>query len=381
MKICFASPTVGTIQGGVESTIRQFAKHLCKEHEVTVLTGRNRKLGTQKDVMNVPYEILTVPYWPRFTTLNNMACRVNRRLTPYKMESFSYYYNILIRPNIKKRLAQMDIISTHYWMDSRLISQLAHDLGVPSVFHILGGPYSSDFIKTDRSTMYVAVSKGTREEVNCMHNLGVEDVVTPGIPSELFEGEMEREGADKNRLVFVGRLQPSKGLFELIEIFKRLSEKRSEVVLTIVGDGDIRVQLEEKVNGYGLSNKVTFTGSISYDEVFHHYRRSGIFVFPTKKEVFPLVSIEAMACGLPEVVSDIPSLRESTGGNAIFATPEDIDLWVEKIGMLLDDEVQRRSLSVKGREWAGQFAWERQSEKYGSSLIKARKRFLEERKE
>jgi glycosyltransferase involved in cell wall biosynthesis len=381
MKICFASPSAGTIQGGGESTVRQFAKHLSKEHEVTVLTGRTRHLKMQKELENVPYEILTVPFWPRFTTGNNMACKLSRRITPYKMESFSFYYNILLRSKIKRRLAKMDIISTHYWMDSRLISNLAYDLGVPSVFHILGGPYSRDFIDADRSTMYIAVSRGTLEDVNRMHNLSISDVVTPGIPSKIFnETGMNEKVRDSNKLVFVGRLQPTKGVYELIEIFKKLVEKRPHISLTIVGDGDIKGKLMNLVKRYQLTDKITFTGSLSYNEVFEHYRKSGIFVFPSKKEVFPLVSIEAMACGLPAVVSDIPSLRESTGKNAILVPPEDIDMWVEKLDILLDDEAQKRSLSEKGREWARQFTWERMSANYAKGLHKARTLFLDGQK-
>jgi glycosyltransferase involved in cell wall biosynthesis len=274
----------------------------------------------------------------------------------------------------------MDIISTHYWMDSRLISKIAYDLGVPSVFHILGGPYSRDFIEADRSTIYIAVSRGTMEEVNRMHDLSISDVVTPGIPSELFDDEIKEVGErDRNKLIFVGRLQEMKGVYELLEIFKRLSEKRPDISLTIVGDGDIKGDLEERVREYGLSSRITFTGSISYEDVFQYYRESGIFVFPSKKEVFPLVSIEAMACGLPAVVSDIPSLRESTGSNAILVPPEDIDSWVENLDMLLDDDSRRRDLSQKGREWAKQFVWEKMSMEYAEGLAKARKMFLEGR--
>jgi glycosyltransferase involved in cell wall biosynthesis len=335
----------------------------------------------QKELSQVNYEVLTVPYWPRFTTMNNLACKVIPRLTPYKAESFSFYYNILMRGKLKQRIKEMDVISTHYWVDSRLISNLAHRLGVPSVFHILGGPYSKEFIEVDKSTMYIAVSQGTKDLINKTHNLQIQDVVTPGIPSELFDKDREIEDEKKiKRLLFVGRLQPSKGVYELLEIFIRLAKVRTDVSLTIVGDGDIMDRLKETIRRHKLQDRIELTGSIPYHDVFEHYRSSTVLVFPTKKEVFPLVSIEAMACGLPAVVSDIPSLRESTGSNAILVPFDDIDLWVEKLSMLLDDEALRRSLSDKGREWARQFEWEKMSRKYEAGLIKARSLFLESNK-
>jgi glycosyltransferase involved in cell wall biosynthesis len=376
MKIGFINPTVGTIAGGSETIVHQFATHLGKDHEVTVLTGRNRNREMKKEVKEGPYELVTVPFWPRFTPLNNTATRVVRKLTPYKTESFSFYYNVLLRSSVKKRIAGMDIISTHYWVDSRLFSKLAHRLNVPSVFHILGGPYSKEFFEADKSTGYVAVSRNTRDTINNAHNIGIEDVVTPGIPSFLLSSRETRKMDDKNlSLLFVGRLQPSKGLFELLVIFKGLLKTHPHLKLTIVGDGDIFGQLKKKIADNRLEGNVNLTGTVPYQKVFDYYRSSTVLVFPTKSEVFPLVSIEAMASGLPVVASDIPGLQESTGNNAVLLPPDDIDAWVTKLDNLLKDRIRRQELSEKGIKWAGDFAWEKKAQEYGRCLQKVRKEF------
>lgn len=377
MKICFVNPSIGTIAGGSETIIQQFAEHLSRKHEVTILTGRNRHKPMKKELLKAPYEVLTVPFWARFTPMNRFASKFSHRLTPYKTESFSFYYNVIIRPKIKKRIKDMDVISTHYWLDSRLFSNLAFKLGVPSVFHILGGSYTKEFFNADKSTLYVAVSQNTQLLNNKAHGLNIEDVVTPGIPSYTLSDKYERKKKDdKTSLLFLGRLQPSKGVFELIEIFRRLVEHHPNLGLTIVGEGDISEKLKELVVKYGLQSKVMFTGSLPYQDVFKFYRSSIIFVFPTKSEVFPLVSIEAMACGLPVVASDIPALRESTGGNAILLPFEDVDLWVDTLSKLLKDEKLRNELSIKGMNWAKGFTWEKKAEEYEKSLFKAREIFL-----
>lgn len=376
MKICFITPSTGTIQGGAETTVRQFAKHLAKKHEVTLLTGKSPHKPLQEEILDPQYEVLTTPYWPRFTPLNNIVSKLISRLTPYKTESFSFYYNVLLRSKIKRRIKDMDIISTHYWLDSRLFSNLALKLNVPSVFHILGGPYSKEFFEADKSTTYVAVSKGTQTLINKTHNINIEDVVTPGIPSNIFLDD--EVGSDKEgppSLLFVGRLQPSKGVYDLIEIFSGLIKKHSPLKLTIVGEGDILKELKEKVTKHNLHGKVIFTGAVPYDEVFKYYRSSTILVFPTKNEVFPLVSIEAMACGIPVVTSDIPSLRESTGGNAVLLPPKDLDAWVDTINQLLENKRQREELVLKGIKWAKEFTWEKKAAEYEKALIKAREIF------
>lgn len=375
MKICFVSPSVGTIAGGSETIIHQFAKYLGEEHEVTILTGRSRYKPMQKGIMEGPYEVVTVPFWPRFTPLNNFASKISRRLTPYKTESFSFHYNVLLRPKIKQKIENMDVISTHYWLDSRLFSNLAIKLGVPSVFHILGGPYSREFFSDDKSTLYVATSRYTQKLLNETHNFYIEDVVTPGIPSDLFLRQKKKKSEVEKRLLFVGRLQKSKGLFELIEVYTKLLKLNQNLRLIIVGDGEIMGQLKNLVLKRNLQNKLTFTGQLSYEDVFEYYLGSTLFIFPSKNETFGIVPLEAMACGLPVVASDIPALRESTGENAVLIPPEDVDLWVETIYKLLEDEKQRNKWSSEGIEWARKYTWEKKSEEYEKTLLKAIKIF------
>ncbi|UCE36854.1 MAG: glycosyltransferase family 4 protein [Thermoplasmata archaeon] len=378
MKICFISPSAGTITGGTETIVHQFARYLGKKHEVTIFTGRTRHKSTLKVLMDGPYEVVTVPFWLRFTPMNRLASKLVRRLTPYRTEAYSFYYNLLLRPKIKRRIKDMDVISTHYWVDSRLFSNLAFKLGVPSVFHILGGPYSKEYFNADKSTLYAAVSRNTQSLISNAHGFTIEDVVTPGIPSHILpdiENIKAKKEGEQLSLLFVGRLQRTKGVFELIEIFRRLVKQFPNLRLTIVGEGDILGELKEKINMYKLEDKIQLTGSLPYNDVFKYYRSATLLMFPTKSEVFPLVSIEAMACGLPVVASDIPGLRESTGENAVLLPPEDIDLWVDTLGRLLTDSEKRNQLSEKGIKWAKDFTWEKKAMEYEKVLKKAIKQF------
>jgi glycosyltransferase involved in cell wall biosynthesis len=375
MKICFASPSVGSTPGGSETIIRQFAEHLSEKHKVTILTGKSQSTPSQENIKDAPYEVLTVPFWPRFSLKNNLASKIIPRLDPYKTESLSFYYNIKLRPKIKERIKKMDVLSTHYRLDSRLFSNLAFKYGVPSVFHILGSAYSNEFFNKDKSTLYVATDILTKNNLNSKHDINIENVVTPGIPSDVLLKNRENMDPNKKNLLFVGRLQPSKGLFELIEIFKRLSESMDDVNLTIIGDGDIKHDLMETVKKYGLDKKTIFKGAVAYENLFDYYFNSDLFVFPSKKETFGMVALEAMACGMPVIASDIPSLKEATGGRAIFVSSDDIDGWVNNIKKLLSDTNSMKKLSEKGREWAGNFTWEKKAEEYEKCLLKAVEKF------
>ncbi|UCE74765.1 MAG: glycosyltransferase family 4 protein [Methanomassiliicoccales archaeon] len=374
MKICFVSPSVGTIVGGSETIIQQFARQLSEKHEVILLTGKSRHMPLQKNIVDAPYKVLTVPFWPRFTPKNNFATRIIRRLDPYKAESLSFYYNVMLRPKIKESLKEMDVISTHYRLDSRLFSNLAFKLGVPSVFHILGGSYSKDFFEKDKSALYVATSPLTQNLINSKHGTKIRHFVTPGIPSWVLTKKIEKKDHER-RLLFVGRLQRSKGIFELVEMFKKLSQFDDKMTLTIVGIGNILNELRDQVDKFGLKKRIIFPGSVPYEKVFDHYFNSSLFVFPSKKETFGMVPLEAMACGLPVIASDIPSIREATGGCAILVSLDNIDEWVDRIKTLISDENTMKDMSAKGRVWAQQFTWEKKAEEYERCLLEAIEKF------
>ena len=359
----------------METTVRQFAKHLSKKHEVTLLTGKSSKKSLQKDILAAQYQVLTVPFWPRFTLKNNFLTKVIPRLDPYKTESLSFYYNILLRPKIKDIIKGMDVISTHYRLDSRLFSNLGQKLGVPSVFHILGGAYSKDFFEKDRSTLYVATEPTTKSLLESTHNLDIKCVVTPGIPSEVLSHPLNESRYSQKKLLFVGRLQRSKGLFELIEIFEKLSETEDNLSLTIVGDGEILSSLKETVKSRNLHTKIKFLRSLSNPQVFDHYFESSLLVFPSKQETFGLVPLEAMACGLPVLASDIPSLKVTTGNNAILIPPDKIDVWVDRIKNLISDKSKLIEMGEKGRKWVEKSTWKIKSEEYEKCLFAAKEKF------
>jgi glycosyltransferase involved in cell wall biosynthesis len=82
-----------------------------------------------------------------------------------------------------------------------------------------------------------------------------------------------------------------------------------------------------------------------------------------------------MACGLPVITSELPALRESTGGNAVLLSPDDMEQWVDNIKTLLGSPHKRDELAAKGVAWAKKFTWEKKAEEYEAALIKAKNIF------
>jgi glycosyltransferase involved in cell wall biosynthesis len=147
------------------------------------------------------------------------------------------------------------------------------------------------------------------------------------------------------QLLFVGRVEEYKGVQFILAAMVEIPE----VSLLVVGDGTYRPQLEEAASAAGLD--VRFAGFQADPSRF--YKDSAIFINPSLgPEGLPLVSLEAMAYGLPCIFSDLPVHREITGNGeaaALFRCG-DSDSLVEQIRQLLDSESRRQSHGLAARQ-------------------------------
>ncbi len=109
----------------------------------------------------------------------------------------------------------------------------------------------------------------------------------------------------------MGRLVPYKCADIVIESIGKLDPTmQSKIRLTIVGDGSKRNNLENRVKELNLAEIVSFTGWVNQSETLGYYRKADIFCFPSIREFGGAVVIEAMACGLPCIVTNNGGIGE-----------------------------------------------------------------------
>jgi phosphatidyl-myo-inositol dimannoside synthase len=112
----------------------------------------------------------------------------------------------------------------------------------------------------------------------------------------------------------MGRLASAeryKGFDQVIEIMPKLLERFPALKYLIVGDGDDRARLEAKAKDLGVSDEVLFAGHIAETEKVAHYNLADVYVMPSTGEGFGIVLIEAAACGVPVVGSQVDGSREA----------------------------------------------------------------------
>ncbi len=105
------------------------------------------------------------------------------------------------------------------------------------------------------------------------------------------------------RLLFVGRLENQKGLDILLPVMSRLASEGHEFELKILGVGSLRCELEEKVVSLGLGDKVHFSGLVDSDQVLEELSQAHLFLLPSRYEGMSNAALEALACGVPCVLS------------------------------------------------------------------------------
>jgi len=172
------------------------------------------------------------------------------------------------------------------------------------------------------------------------------------------------------RLVAMGRLENQKGFDLLLESFERVKHHYPEAGLVILGEGQLREDLQEQVKNLGLSENVLMPGQIQKPHAV--IVACDIFVFSSRYEGQGLALVEAMACGVPAVSFDCPSgpafiIRNKVDG--ILVPPEDVEAFSNAVIMLLGDENIRKGLSEKTIEVKERFSNEEICKEWEKFLV------------
>ena len=160
---------------------------------------------------------------------------------------------------------------------------------------------------------------------------------------------------NKKVILFLGRINWKKGLDILIKAFARISRENKDTHLLIVGndEGDYRKKVEGWIRECGIPDKVTFTGELSGVDRLRAYSGSDIFVLPSYSENFGMTVVEAMACGLPIVISDkVGVYEEVREGKAGIVVKTDTDSVYRGIAELLGNASAMKTCAENGKKLA-----------------------------
>jgi glycosyltransferase involved in cell wall biosynthesis len=151
------------------------------------------------------------------------------------------------------------------------------------------------------------------------------------------------------KLLYVGRVSREKNLPDLVEIFRRLIQMRSNIHLVIVGEGPYLAEMKSALEGL----PVTFTGYLEGEDLPQAYASSDIFVFPSNTDTFGNVVLEAQASGLPVVVTDEGGPHENMvhGKTGLVVKAGDTQAFMGAVLSLIDNRGLLRELKKNSRAY------------------------------
>lgn len=165
-------------------------------------------------------------------------------------------------------------------------------------------------------------------------------VIPNGLDLELYGPPAGERAGGPPRLLCVAQLVDYKGHRYLLEALARLPDAR----LTLVAHRfDLREELEGRARDLGVADRVEIEGPLRTEELVVRYRACDVYVQPSLAECFPVTVLEAMACGLPVVATDVGGVAEEVGDGGIVVPPRDPIALAAAIERLLGDEAERRA--------------------------------------
>jgi len=352
VKVVQITPDFPPSCGGIGHYIAYLSKELIRRgHDVSVIfRGKHERESNYNGISVTEFKV------PGVVPLNVklLQNRLEAILDSKKIDLVHIHYGAM--PVIK---CGVPIVVTAHWCNAegipvfhrpiRNLDALYRNLMLPIYKKIEDKTVSS----CDKLTV---VSESLRIEFQKYYKVN-SDVVYNGVDTQFFfrDNSIEKDEA----IIFTGSLSAGKGVLDLLKVAKLLKQSHGNVRLYIVGEGPLRTRVADHLKKEKLSN-VILINHLSHTQLIDYYNKARIYVFPTYYEGLPTTILEAMACELPVVASNVSGIPEQIeqGVNGYMLSPGDIKGFYNRIAELLDDRDKQMRFGKMGkRKVLEKFTW------------------------
>ncbi len=279
-----------------------------------------------------------------------------------------------------------DVLHGNYWLSGIAGHRLKHELDLPLVmtFHTFarvkaqGGdpePVSRENAEASIIGCTDAICVSCTEEERQFRSLygtppGTIEIVAPGVEHAFF-APGEKRGArhalrlpnDVPVMLFVGRIQPLKGLDVAVETLARLADRRARLV--VVGgasgnEGETEVvRIRSLIESLGVADRVDFVAPQAHHILSTYYRAADVVIVPSRSESFGLVALEAAACGVPVVASGVGGLITivDDGVTGHLVADRSPDVFASHVDRILANPIDAAAMGARAAEKARRYTW------------------------
>ncbi len=292
----------------------------------------------------------------------------------------------------------VEAIHANYWLSGSAGHRLKHELDVPllSTFHTL------DRVKAELSPEAISAAEPARRTRAEAEIMGCSDVilasctveadqlvelygaqrdrieiVAPGVDHAIFGVGDQRQArraisfpAADPMVLFVGRIQPLKGLPVVVEALAGVAAgggRLASTTLVVVGGpsgpsgaGEL-ARIDDAVRRHGLSDRVRLVAPQPHEMLSTYFRAADVCVVPSRSESFGLVALEAAACGIPVLASAVGGLTTivDDGTTGYLLDPHDPHAWAARLAELLGEPTRAAGIGRAGSRRARDYTWTR----------------------
>ncbi|MEN4043184.1 MAG: glycosyltransferase [Anaerolineaceae bacterium] len=383
----------GKDTGGMNVYVRELAKNLGK-------LGVHVDVFTRSQDEHVPHVLHDLGYCNRVV---HVPAGPEIPLSKKELANYIPEFAERIQRFAAEKKLRYDLIHSHYWMSglAALTLKAQWDAPVVQMFHTLGlmknrvarsqdeveGSYRVDGERRviQSADRLVVATPAEQSQLEFLYRTDTRKMITipPGVDTSHFYPIPEDEAKavigvppDDRLLLFVGRIEPLKGIDTLIRAMAYVQEKRllkdcpdcPHYLAVIGGDPDLTAQemdsemarLQNLCRELEIDDLVIFLGKRGQDSLPYYYSAAEVVIVPSHYESFGMVALEAMACGVPVVASQVGGLAFLVqDGVTGFVVPDnDPAALGERLAQLILNPDLRRLLGDQAFEYAQDYAWE-----------------------
>jgi phosphatidylinositol alpha-mannosyltransferase len=356
MKIGLVSPYDFASPGGVTGHVQNLARRLRQLGHAVCIFAPSSRADVDFDSaefyrIGTPISIPVNDSVARITLSFHLADRVASLIEAERFDVLHFHEPLMpALPMTMLRMSQTANVGTfHAFARSNLGYYYGRPLLEPYLTHLHRG---------------IAVSEPAREFVHKYFPHYPLRVIPNGIDIEAYRqglAPIRHLRDDRVNILFLGRMEKRKGLGDLLRGYRFMKARVPKSRLIVVGDGPLRSNVESYISRHRLQD-VVLAGYVPDSVKPRYYNSADIFCSPaTGAESFGIVLLEAMACGLPVVATEIPGYMSvlDPGQDSLTVRPKG---WAElgaALVILARDAELRRRMGAVGHEKAKRFAWDR----------------------
>jgi len=365
MRICMMSSEFPPVVAGVSNYVYKLSTELAaRGHKVTVITrGSRRKWMCDQNGGIFVFRLPSLNIYPIHISVHGMF--QNRLLRVLENEFDVVHIHHPLTPPCQTSLPVL--VTAHSSIGESITSPSFYSAGprlpyaVMYLMRMYFGHLERGTVK--KADLVTAVSKAVADELMIRYGRELPEsvkVLGNGVDTRVFTpGTAARS---PSLVLYVGRLAWSKGLEDLVKTAHLILQERRDVSFAVAGDGPAKLYLKGLIGDMGLVESFSMLGNLAQPELIELYRRATILVLPTRSEGMPTSLLEAMACGLPAVASNVGGIPEilQNNLNGVIVPPGDPKAIADSVMGLLQDEATRVKMGTAARrtvkeryDWSG----------------------------